>query len=93
METLDRQDKEVVVGNVRDKYASIAVEGGSCCGISGCGPGSEEAVTLDVERLSERLARALDAVGAAGVVLDLPAVPVASRASFRLSTASGIAFH
>ncbi len=48
METLDRQNKESVVGNVRDKYASIAVEGGSCCGNAGCGSGSEEAVTLDI---------------------------------------------
>jgi SAM-dependent methyltransferase len=53
METLDRQDQnrqdtEAVVGDVRGKYAAIALEGGSCCGISGCGPGSEEAVTLDV---------------------------------------------
>ena len=37
-----------IVGNVRDKYAAIAVEGGSCCGTTGCAPGSEEAVTLDV---------------------------------------------
>jgi SAM-dependent methyltransferase len=53
METLNRQDldpqdKEAVVGSVRGKYAAIALEGGSCCGTSGCGPGSEEAVTLDV---------------------------------------------
>jgi SAM-dependent methyltransferase len=48
METLDRQNKEAVVGNVRDKYAAIAVEGGSCCGNAGCGSGSEEAVTLDI---------------------------------------------
>ncbi len=48
METLARQDKEEVVGNVREKYAAIALEGGSCCGTSGCDPGSEEAVTLDI---------------------------------------------
>ena len=48
METLDRQDKEAVVGNVRGKYAAIALEGGSCCGSSGCGSGGEEAVTLDI---------------------------------------------
>jgi SAM-dependent methyltransferase len=48
METLDRQNKEAVVGNVREKYAAIAVGGGSCCGNAGCDPGSEEAVTLDM---------------------------------------------
>jgi arsenite methyltransferase len=48
METQNRQDAETVVGNVRGKYAAIAVEGGSCCGTSGCGTGSEEAVTLDI---------------------------------------------
>ena len=31
METINRQDKEAVVGNVRGKYAAIALEGGSCC--------------------------------------------------------------
>jgi arsenite methyltransferase len=48
METQNRQDAETVVGNVRGKYAAIAVEGGSCCGTSGCGTGGEEAVTLDI---------------------------------------------
>lgn len=48
METLNPQDKEAVIGNVRGKYAAIALEGGSCCGPSGCGSGSEEAVTLDI---------------------------------------------
>jgi len=48
METLGRQDKETVVGNVREKYGAIALEGGSCCGASGCGPGGQEAVTLDI---------------------------------------------
>lgn len=48
MGTLDRQNKEAVVGSVRGKYATIALEGGSCCGTAGCDPGSEEAVTLDV---------------------------------------------
>ncbi len=48
METLDRQDKEAVVGSVRGKYATIALEGGSCCGSSGCGTGGEEAMTLDI---------------------------------------------
>ena len=48
METIDRQNVETVVKSVRGKYAEIALEGGSCCGISGCGPGGEEAVTLDI---------------------------------------------
>lgn len=60
METLDRQDvrpedKEALVGSVRGKYAAIALEGGSCCGISGCGQGSEEAVTLDVGYSKQQL--------------------------------------
>jgi SAM-dependent methyltransferase len=37
-----------IVESVRAKYANIATEGGSCCGMSGCGPGSEEAVTLGI---------------------------------------------
>ncbi len=37
-----------LVENVRDKYAAIAMEGGPCCGTTGCAPGSEAAVTLDV---------------------------------------------
>lgn len=41
-------DKDTIVGNVREKYATIAMEGGSCCGTAGCDPGSEEAVTLDI---------------------------------------------
>lgn len=41
-------DKDAVVGNVRQKYATIATDGGSCCGTAGCAPGSEEAVTLDI---------------------------------------------
>jgi len=48
METLDPKNKEAVVSNVRGKYAAIALEGGSCCGPSGCGSPSEEAVTLDL---------------------------------------------
>ncbi len=48
METLDPKDKEAVVNSVRGKYASIALEGGSCCGPQGCGPTAEEAVTLDL---------------------------------------------
>jgi SAM-dependent methyltransferase len=48
METLDRQEKEKVVGNVRGKYAAIALDGGSCCGPSGCTTSSDEAVTLDI---------------------------------------------
>ena len=48
METLDRQEKEKVVGSVRGKYAAIALEGGSCCGPSGCSTSSDEAVTLDL---------------------------------------------
>ena len=56
METLNRQDKNAVVGNVRDKYASIALEGGSCCGASGCGTGGEEALTLDVGYSKKQLA-------------------------------------
>ena len=48
METLDTKDKETVVSSVRGKYAAIALEGGSCCGPSGCGPTTEEAVTLDI---------------------------------------------
>ena len=48
METLDPKNKETVVSSVRGKYAAIALEGGSCCGPSGCGSPSEEAVTLDV---------------------------------------------
>lgn len=48
METLDLKNKETVVGNVRGKYAAIALEGGSCCGSSGCGTGGEEAMTLDI---------------------------------------------
>lgn len=48
METLNTQDKEAVVGNVRGKYAAIALEGGSCCGSSSCGTATEEAVTLEV---------------------------------------------
>lgn len=48
METLDPKNKEAVVGAVRGKYASIALEGGSCCGPTGCGTGAEEAVTLDI---------------------------------------------
>jgi len=47
-ETLDPANTEAVVGSVRGKYAAIAQEGGSCCGAGGCGPGSEEAVTLDI---------------------------------------------
>ena len=41
-------DKDTVVSNVREKYATIARDGGSCCGTAGCDPGSEEAVTLDI---------------------------------------------
>ena len=41
-------EKDAVVGNVRQKYAAIATDGGSCCGTAGCAPGSEEAVTLDI---------------------------------------------
>ena len=41
-------EENAVVGNVRQKYATIALEGGSCCGNAGCEPGSEEAVTLDI---------------------------------------------
>ena len=48
MEDLDVKNKEAVVGSVRGKYAAIALEGGSCCGASGCGTGGEEALTLDV---------------------------------------------
>lgn len=48
METLDAKNKDAVVSNVRGKYAAIALEGGSCCGLSGCGSPSEEAVTLDI---------------------------------------------
>jgi arsenite methyltransferase len=48
MENLDPRNKEQVVGAVRGKYAAIALEGGSCCGPSGCGTGAEEAVTLDI---------------------------------------------
>jgi SAM-dependent methyltransferase len=48
METLDREKKEEVVSSVRGKYAAIALEGGACCGASGCGTGGEEAVTLDI---------------------------------------------
>jgi SAM-dependent methyltransferase len=48
MENLDVKNKEAVVGSVRGKYAAIALEGGSCCGASGCGTGGEEALTLDV---------------------------------------------
>ncbi len=48
METLDPRNKEAVVGSVRGKYAAIALEGGSCCGPSGCGSSTEEAVTLDL---------------------------------------------
>lgn len=55
METLDRQEKEAVVGNVRDKYAALALEGGSCCGPSGCGPSTEEAVTLDIGYSKQQL--------------------------------------
>ncbi len=55
MEMLDRQDKEAVVGNVRGKYATIALEGGSCCGSSGCGSGGEEAVTLDIGYSKQQL--------------------------------------
>jgi arsenite methyltransferase len=48
METLDRQDKEEVVGSVRGKYAAIALAGGSCCGPTGCGTSADEAMTLDI---------------------------------------------
>lgn len=48
METRNGQDKEAVVNSVREKYGAIALEGGSCCGTSGCGTGGEEALTLDV---------------------------------------------
>ena len=41
-------DKDAVVGTVRNKYATIALDGGSCCGTAGCDPGSEEALTLDI---------------------------------------------
>ena len=39
---------ETVVGAVRNKYATIAADGGACCGTAGCAPGSEAAVTLDI---------------------------------------------
>lgn len=55
MEPLDRQDKEAVVGNVRGKYAAIALEGGSCCGPSGCGTSAEEKVTLDIGYSKDQL--------------------------------------
>jgi len=48
METLDLKDKEAVIRNVRGKYAAIALEGGSCCGLGGCDSTADEAVTLDV---------------------------------------------
>lgn len=48
METLDRQDKEKIVGDVRGKYAAIALEGGSCCGPTGCGTPAENAITLEI---------------------------------------------
>ena len=48
METLDPKDKETVVSSVRGKYAAIALEGGSCCGPTGCGSTAGEAVTLDI---------------------------------------------
>ncbi len=51
----DQRDTETVVGTVRGKYAAIALEGGSCCGISGCGPGAEEAVTLGVGYSKQQL--------------------------------------
>ncbi len=56
METPGPKDKETVVGSVRGKYAAIALEGGSCCGPSGCGSPSEEAVTLDVGYSKKQLA-------------------------------------
>ena len=46
MPTLDPKNKETVVNSVRDKYAAIALEGGSCCGPTGCGDTSEQALTL-----------------------------------------------
>ena len=55
METLDRQDKEAVVGNVRGKYAAIALEGGSCCGAGGCETSAEEKVTLDIGYSKDQL--------------------------------------
>lgn len=48
METLDRQDKEKIVGDVRGKYAAIALEGGSCCGPTGCGTPAENSITLEI---------------------------------------------
>lgn len=48
METPGLKNKEDVVNSVRGKYAAIALEGGSCCGPSGCGAPAEEAVTLDI---------------------------------------------
>ena len=48
METFDLKDQDTVVKSVRGKYAAIALEGGSCCGLTGCGSTSEEAVTLDI---------------------------------------------
>lgn len=48
MPTLDPKNKETVVNSVRDKYAAIALEGGSCCGPTGCGDTSEQALTLDL---------------------------------------------
>jgi arsenite methyltransferase len=37
---------EDAIKSVKEKYAAIAVDGGACCGTSGCAPGSEAAVTL-----------------------------------------------
>jgi len=48
METLNPKDKETVVSSVRGKYAAIALEGGSCCGPTGCGSTAGEAMTLDI---------------------------------------------
>jgi SAM-dependent methyltransferase len=48
METLERQEKEKIVGDVRGKYAAIALEGGSCCGPTDCGTPDQNAITLDI---------------------------------------------
>lgn len=47
-------EKEIV-STVRQKYAAIALEGGSCCGAGGCGPVAEEKVTLDIGYSKDQL--------------------------------------